>query len=82
VVLKPRIQLRCVEHYYAVCSCVWRDVNFAYTMFACIATNSNEVTSHLNAKLLPGNLKSQTSCALDHFFDLIMFLLITVTCSG
>jgi hypothetical protein len=36
-------------------------------MFVCIATNSGEVTSHLNSKLVPGNLESKASCALDHF---------------
>jgi hypothetical protein len=54
--------------YYAVCSYVWCDFNFAYTMFVCIATTSSEVTSHLKTKLVPGNLESQASCALDHSF--------------
>jgi hypothetical protein len=36
-------------------------------MFACIATNSSEGTSHLKTKLVPENLESQASCALDHF---------------
>jgi hypothetical protein len=35
-------------------------------MFVCIATNSSEVTSHLKTKLVPGNLESKASCALDH----------------
>jgi hypothetical protein len=35
-------------------------------MFVCIATTSSEVTSHLKTKLVPGNLKSKASCALDH----------------
>jgi hypothetical protein len=51
-------------------------------MFACIAMSSSEVTSHLKAKLVPGNLEPKASCALDHFIYPIMFLLITVTCSG
>jgi hypothetical protein len=52
-------------------------------MFVCIATNSREVTSHLKTKLVPGNLESKASCALDHFsLYPIMFLLITVICSG
>jgi hypothetical protein len=55
---------------------------FAYTMSVCIATNSNEVTSHLKTNLVPGDLKSKTSCALITLLYLIMFLLITVTCSG
>jgi hypothetical protein len=36
-------------------------------MFVCIATNSSEVTSHLKSKLVPGNLESKASYALDHF---------------
>jgi hypothetical protein len=43
VVLEPGISLRRVEYYYAVCSYVWCDVNFAYTMFVCISMNSSEV---------------------------------------
>jgi hypothetical protein len=43
-------------------------------MFVYIATSSSEVTSHLKTKLVPGNLKSKASCALDHFsLYLIMF---------
>jgi hypothetical protein len=57
--------LRRVDHYYAVCAYVWCDVNFAYTMFVCIATFSSEVTRILNTKLVPVNLKYNTS-ALDH----------------
>jgi hypothetical protein len=51
-------------------------------MIVCIATASSEVTSHLKTNLVPGNLESMASCALDHFFYLIMFMLITVTCSS
>jgi hypothetical protein len=66
-VLEPRFSLRCVDHYYAICSHVWCDVNFAYTMFVCIVMNSSEVTSHWKTKLVPRNLESKASCALDHF---------------
>jgi hypothetical protein len=48
-------------------SYVWCDVNFSYTMFVCIATNSGKVTSHLKSMLVLGNLESKASCALDHF---------------
>jgi hypothetical protein len=41
---------------------------FAYTMYICIATSRSEVTNHLKAKLVPGDLKSKASCALDHSF--------------
>jgi hypothetical protein len=47
------LSLRYIEHYYAVCSYVWCDVNFSYTMFVCIATTSSEVTSHLKIILVP-----------------------------
>jgi hypothetical protein len=36
-------------------------------MFVCITTISSEVTRILKTKLVPGNLESQASCALDHF---------------
>jgi hypothetical protein len=55
------------NYYHAFCSDVWCDVNFAYTMFVSIATNSSEVTSHLETKLVRGNIESKASCALDHF---------------
>jgi hypothetical protein len=67
VVFEPTISLRRVEYSYAVCSSVWCDVNFAYVVFVCIATNSSDVTSHLE-QVVHGNLESQASCALDHFF--------------
>jgi hypothetical protein len=35
-------------------------------MFVCIAMISIEVTNHLKTKLVPGNLESKASCALDH----------------
>ena len=66
VVLEPASSLRCVDHYYAICSHDWCDVNFYCTMFVCIATSSREVMSHLKTKLVPGNLESNSSCVLDH----------------
>jgi hypothetical protein len=33
VVLEPTILLRRIDYYYVVCSYVWCDINFAYTMF-------------------------------------------------
>jgi hypothetical protein len=68
VIFEPRIYIRCGDHYCALCSYVWCDVNFAYTMFFCIVTSSSEVTSHLKAKLVPGNLESKASCALNQFY--------------
>jgi hypothetical protein len=35
-------------------------------LFVCIATNRSEVTRNLKTKLVPGNLESKASCALDH----------------
>jgi hypothetical protein len=35
-------------------------------LFICIATASSAVTSHLKTKLVPRNLESKASCALDH----------------
>jgi hypothetical protein len=67
VVLEPTISLRRVEYYYAVCSDVWCDVNFAYTMFIVllrIAVRSQESEDYLST----WNLESQASCALDHSF--------------
>jgi hypothetical protein len=46
VVLEPTISLRHIDHYYSICAYVWCDVNFAYTMFVCIATTSSDVMSH------------------------------------
>jgi hypothetical protein len=53
VILVSTSSLRSVEYYYAVCSFVWCDVNFAHTMLVCIATTSSEVTSHLKVILVP-----------------------------
>jgi hypothetical protein len=35
-------------------------------LFICIATSSNEVTGHPKISIVPGNLESKASCALDH----------------
>jgi hypothetical protein len=69
VVFEPTVSLRYVERYYVVCYYVWCDVNYDYTKLVCMATISSEVTSHLKSKLVPGNLESQASCALDNFFS-------------
>jgi hypothetical protein len=45
VVLISTISLRRVDYYHTVYPYVWCNVNFAYTMFVCIATFSSEVTS-------------------------------------
>jgi hypothetical protein len=67
VILEPVILIRRVEYYYSACAYVWCDVHSAYTMFVCIATTSamlREFEDHPST----WNLKSQASCALDHFF--------------
>jgi hypothetical protein len=81
VILEPTISLRHVDCYYAVCSYVWCDVNFAYTMFVCIATISSEVTSHLKIILVPGISSLRQVVPLITFLYLIMLLLITMICS-
>jgi hypothetical protein len=43
VIPEPTISLRRVDYYYTVCSCIWCDVNFVYTMFVCIATASSKI---------------------------------------
>jgi hypothetical protein len=40
MVLEPTILYHRVEYSYAVCSYIWCDVNFSYTLFVCIATTS------------------------------------------
>jgi hypothetical protein len=54
MVLVSTISLHSVEYYYTVYAYVWCAVNFAYTMFGCIATFSSEDTCHLKNKLVPG----------------------------
>jgi hypothetical protein len=68
VILVSTISLQRVKYSYVVCSYVWCDDDFTYTMFVCIAMTSSEVTSHLKSKLVPRNLESQVSGTLDHFF--------------
>jgi hypothetical protein len=84
VVLELTISLRYVDHYYAICSHDWCDVNFAYTMFICIAMSSSEVTSYLKTKLVKylriSSLRQVVP--LITFLYLIMIMLITVTCTG
>jgi hypothetical protein len=82
MVLEPTISLRRVDHYYAICSHDWCDVNFVCTMFFCIATSSSVVTSHLKTKLVKylGISSLRQVVPLITFLYLIMFLLITVIC--
>jgi hypothetical protein len=39
VILVPTISLQCVEYYHALCSAVWCDVNFCYTVLVCIVVS-------------------------------------------
>jgi hypothetical protein len=55
---------------------------FAYTMSVCIATSSREVMSHWKTNLVPGISCLRQVVPLITLLYLIMFLLITVTCSG
>jgi hypothetical protein len=43
VILEPTISLRCVEYYYALCSPVWCDVNFSYTMFVLLRVDEQVI---------------------------------------
>jgi hypothetical protein len=74
VILEPTISLHRVEYSYIVCSYVCCNVNFAYTMFVCIATFSTEVTSHLKSKLVPGILSPKQVVPSITPFYLIMFV--------
>jgi hypothetical protein len=67
VVLVSTISLRSVDYYYIVYSYVWCDVNFAYAMLFVLIRLER---GHESSEDHPGtwNLKSQASCALDHFF--------------
>jgi hypothetical protein len=67
VILVPTFSLCSIEYYYVVYSYGWCDVNFAHTMFVCIATFSSEDTCP-EEQVGTWNHKSQASCALDHFF--------------
>jgi hypothetical protein len=82
VVFEPRFSLQYVEYYYAICSYVWCDIIFVYTMFVCIDTISSKFTSHLKIILVPGFSSPRQVVHLITLLYLIMFLLITMTCSG
>jgi hypothetical protein len=73
VVLVPTILLRRVEYYYEVNSIVWFDVNFAYTLFVCIATFSSEDTCHLKSKLVPVMSSPRQVVPLITYFYPLMF---------
>jgi hypothetical protein len=47
-------------------------LNFAYTLFVCIATTSVRFRES-EEQVGTWNLKCQASCALDHFFYPLMF---------
>jgi hypothetical protein len=81
VVREPTISKRSVDYYYAICSYVWCDLNFVYTIFVCMATFSSEVTSHLKSKLVPGISCPMQVVPLITFYP-IMFFIITYQCIG
>jgi hypothetical protein len=84
VVLVPTISLRNEEYYHALCSVVWCDVNFCYTMFGCIVASTSKpqrIPGFSRWRLLSrSSLKA--SCVVDHFFYSVMFLLIIMICIG
>jgi hypothetical protein len=51
-------------------------------MFVCISTFSNEVTSHLKRKLVPGISSPRQVVPLITSFYPVMFLLIIMICIG
>jgi hypothetical protein len=82
VVLEPGILLRRIDYYYAVYSYVWCHVNFAYTMFVCIATFSSEDTCHLKSKLVPRISSPRQVVPLITSFYPVIFLLVILICIG
>jgi hypothetical protein len=67
VVLVSTISLRSVEYYYADYDYVWCNVNFAYTCLYVLLRLAVR-TRVTKEQVGTWNLKSQASCALDHFF--------------
>jgi hypothetical protein len=82
VILVPTILSRHVEYYYAVYFYVWCDVNFAYTLFICIATTSARICVILKSKLVPVISCPRQVVPLITSFYLVMFLLIIMICIG
>jgi hypothetical protein len=80
VILVPTISLQRVDYYYADCSYVWCDVNYAYTIFVCISTTSSEVTSHLKIILVLGISSPRQVVPLITFTYPIMFFIIIYSC--
>jgi hypothetical protein len=54
IILVPVILFQYVDYYYVFCIYVWCNVNFACTMFVCIATTSARLRVILNSILVPG----------------------------
>jgi hypothetical protein len=86
VILEPTILLRHVELSYAVSSLMFCVLLFLCTscLFVCIATSSSEVMNHLKTKLVKylGISSLRQVVPLITFLYLIMFQLITMTCSS
>jgi hypothetical protein len=80
MILVPKILLRRVDYFYAICSYVWFDVNFVYTMFVCIATTRSEVMGHLKIILVPRISSPRQVVPLITFIYPIMFFIITYSC--
>jgi hypothetical protein len=82
VILVPTISLRRVDYYYTSYSYIWCDVNFAYTMFVCIATFSSEDMCHLKSKLVHEISSPWQVVPLITSLYPLMFLLIIMICIG
>jgi hypothetical protein len=78
VVLELAISLRRVDYYYSVCTYVWCDVNFVYTMSVCIATMSSAVTRIRRITLVTGISSVRQVMPLIHFCYPIIFFIITI----
>jgi hypothetical protein len=59
---------RRVDYYYSVCTYVWCDVNFIYTMYVCIATTSSAIMRIRRITLVTGISSARQVVPLITFF--------------
>jgi hypothetical protein len=85
VILVSTISLQRIDNYHALCSDVWCDVNFYYTMFVCIVASRR--ASHKGSRGSTGGdcwagARWRQVVPLITSFYTIMFLLIIMICIG
>jgi hypothetical protein len=85
VILEPSILLQRVEYYYAICSHVWHNINFFYTMSICIAS-SRRASDRGPRCLAGGDCRAgarwrQVVPLITSIYP-IMFMLIIIICIG